>query len=356
MECTQIPIISPSEFRTRILEKVEVSRIPFSGMIEPTFRCNLKCAHCYVAYDRGKEELAYEGISDIIDKIVEAGCLYLCFSGGEPFVRNDFLDIYTYAKKRGLLITLFTNGTLITPEIADYLQKWPPLSVEISLYGISRETYENVTRIPGSFDRCMKGIRLLLERKIPLRIKTVVLTLNYQELWNIKRYVEELGVEFMFDPYIAPKLDGDRGPCKFRIPAEEVVKLERADQRRYKKWIELCKRFKGHPKPKYLYTCGAGLNSFVINPFGELQICVISRAPSYNLLSGTFSEGFYDFFPEIRSQKLSCNHECDNCDMYFLCHKCPGWSRLEYGDPETPLDYLCQVAHLHANLLEKGPI
>ena len=187
MECPHIPIIPYHEFSKRIHGKVVAKRVPVGGMIELTLRCNLKCAHCYVVYDPSKKEMTYEQICHILNEITEAGCLWLTITGGDPLIRDDFLDIYTYAKKCGLIITLLTNGTLITPGIADYLKEWPPFAVEITLNGITKETYERVTRLPGSFDRCMKGIQLLLERNIPLRLKTTITTLNKHELWKIKK-------------------------------------------------------------------------------------------------------------------------------------------------------------------------
>src|ERR1035437_1714272 len=95
-------------------------------------------------------ELTYEEHCRILDEVAEAGCLWLLFTGGEIFARKDFLEIYTYAKKQGFLITLFTNGNLITPQIADYLVEWRPFSIEITLYGATRETYEALTGVRGS--------------------------------------------------------------------------------------------------------------------------------------------------------------------------------------------------------------
>src|SRR5210317_926730 len=107
-------------------QKLSGKRIPLGGSIEVTQRCNNNCVHCYnnlAAGDqdaRGKE-LTFDEHCRIIDEIAGFGCLWLLFTGGEIFLRKDFLDIYTYAKQKGLIISLFTNGTLVTPEIADYL-------------------------------------------------------------------------------------------------------------------------------------------------------------------------------------------------------------------------------------------
>ena len=130
-------------------------RVPLNGTIEVTRRCPLTCLHCYnnlPMNDReaGGQELDYAGHCRLLDELADAGCLWLLYTGGEIFARRDFLDIYTYAKKKGFLITLFTNGTLVTERIADHLAEWRPFAIEITLYGLTKETYERLTGIPGS--------------------------------------------------------------------------------------------------------------------------------------------------------------------------------------------------------------
>src|ERR1044071_182588 len=101
------------------------------AIIEVTRRCPLECAHCYnnlPMSDRAarRSELTYEEHCRILDELAEAGTLWLLFTGGGNFGAPAFLDIYTYAKKKGFLITLYTNGTLITEKLADYLSDWRP--------------------------------------------------------------------------------------------------------------------------------------------------------------------------------------------------------------------------------------
>ena len=74
-----------------------------------------------------KQELSLEEHVTLLDELVEMGCLWILYTGGEVFARKDFLDIYAEAKKRGFLITIFTNGTMITPKIADYLAEYQPV-------------------------------------------------------------------------------------------------------------------------------------------------------------------------------------------------------------------------------------
>jgi radical SAM protein with 4Fe4S-binding SPASM domain len=361
MECPDIPITSYSEFSKRLRDEVVSRHIPITGSIEVTARCNLRCAHCYInlpAADRDalERELSCQELSNVLDQIVDEGCLWLLLTGGEPLIRPDFLDIYTYAKKKGMLITLFTNGTTITPRIADHLADWPPFSVEITLYGRTRETYERVTGVPGSYRRCIRGIELLLERRLPLKLKSMVLTLNKHEIWAIKEYAEGLGLEFRFDPVLNMRVDGEsessKKPAKFRISPEEVVQLELADERRVRDWQEFCDRFWGPPpNPEYLYQCGAGVGTFHVDPYGQLSACMMSRVPSYDLRQGTFHEGWYEFIPQVREQKRMRETPCQYCELISLCDQCPGYAQMETGDQETPVQYLCQIAHLRAQNL-----
>ncbi len=353
MECPHIPTVPYHEFSKRIHDKVVADRIPINGSIELTLRCNLRCVHCYAAYNDSKKELTYSEICHILDDITDAGCLWLLITGGEPLLRKDFLDIYIYAKKKGLIITLFTNGTLLTPEIGDFLKEWPPFFTEITLYGMTKRTYENVTRIPGSFERCLKGINLLLERKIPLKLKTMVMALNNDELWQMREYAESLGVEFRFDLGINPRLDGSKEPCQFRLSPEEVVKLDLADRKRREKWREYYQRPHQKNRPDRLYFCGAGQDMFHIDPYAGLSICIMSRRMSYDIRQGSFREGWGNFLPAVSGQEIKGDSKCTRCKVWFLCDHCPGWAELEKGDPESPVEYLCQIAQRRKEALVK---
>jgi len=353
MECPHIPEISYGKFSERLHKKVAAKRIPIAGGIELTFRCNLRCVHCYIDHDDLQGELSYEEICSILDQLVEEGCLWLLITGGEPLFRKDFLDIYTYAKKKGLLITLFTNGTLITSEIADYFKEWPPFCIEITLYGMTKDTYEAITGVADSFQRCINGINLLLERRIPLKLKTMVMILNKHELSEMKKYADDLGVEFRYDPILNPMLNGSKKPLEVAITPEEVVALDLSDERRWEDLQEFWKKFKGAPRSNHLYNCGAGLFTFHIDPYGKMSVCLLSRRPSYDLRQGSFRHGWYEFFPKIREQKRNKEYPCGSCELISLCGQCPGWAYLEHSDPERPVEYLCRTAQLRARFLEE---
>jgi len=350
-----------AEWSLRLHEQVVAQRVPISGSIEVTRRCNLKCIHCYNNLPLGDHkarlsELTFDEHCRIVDEITEAGCLWLLYTGGEIFVRKDFLDIYTYAKQKGLLITLFTNGTLITPKIANYLVQWRPFSIEITLYGRTKETYEGITRIPGSYDRCMRGICLLMERGLPLKLKTMAITLNKHEIWEMKRFVEEeLGLEFKFDAMINPRVDCFQSPLAVRLSPQEIVELDLQDPKRMGEWEGFCEHFNGPvhrlDQSDELYHCGGGVNSFAIDPSGLLSICSFLRSDTWDLRIGNFREGWERSLLEGRQKKITRQTKCVACEIKAMCGMCPANGELENRDPEEPVDFLCQVAHLRAYAL-----
>ena len=223
------------DFSSLIHDRQKGRRAPMEVSIELTHRCPLECQHCYNNLPMSDEnarrqELSFKEHIRLLDELVDVGCLWILYTGGEVFARKDFLDIYTEAKKRGFLITIFTNGTMITPRIADHLAEYRPFSIEITLYGATRETYETLTQIPGSFDRCMKGIRLLQERNLPLKLKTVPTTINFHEVSEMKRFAEQdLGAEFKFDALVNPRTDCSQSPLAIRLSPEQVVSLDFRD-------------------------------------------------------------------------------------------------------------------------------
>jgi radical SAM protein with 4Fe4S-binding SPASM domain len=330
--------------------------------IEVTRRCPLECLHCYNNLPMSDHaarlrEMSFEEHVRLLDELVEAGTLWLLYTGGEIFARKDFLDIYTEAKKRGFLITLFTNGTLINERIADYLAEYRPFAIEITLYGATRDTYEALTQIPGSYDRCMRGIRLLLERNLPLKLKTVPTTINRHEVFAMKRLAEEtFGVEFKFDTAINPRIDCSQSPLAVRLSPEQAVELDFAEPKRREDYGRIAKEdLSGSKQPEkstgLRYSCGGGMGGCAIDPYGVMSICVISHQQGYNMRAGSFREGWEGPLREIRNQPRTRPNICDRCQIQSLCSMCPANGELENGDPESPVSFLCQVAHLRAYAL-----
>jgi radical SAM protein with 4Fe4S-binding SPASM domain len=354
MDCEQFPKIAYGEFSERLHQKAASLHIPISGSIEVTQRCNLRCTHCYIPFSTRKgpqqPELSLSEIQHILDEIKEAGCMWLLLTGGEPLLRRDFPDIYTYAKRKGFILTLFTNGTLLTPRIADTLAEWRPFNIEITLYGYSQATYERITGVPGSHARCLRGIELLMERRLPLKLKTVLMTPNRDELGEMQTFAQSLGVEFHFDPIVNPVLDGSLLPTTLRLSPEEIVEVEKADPGRARRWPEQFKQsmdFKFNDRK--LYSCGAGKNSFHIDSFGKLCLCMTARDPNYDLRTGSFHQGWEEFIPKQRLLEYGEGYTCGSCDLRAACAQCPALAQLEHGNPEKRVEFICEVTHKRKN-------
>ncbi|OQW35885.1 MAG: hypothetical protein A4E19_15620 [Nitrospira sp. SG-bin1] len=271
-------------------------RFPLACQWEVTCRCNLHCVMCYTDCfnepERIRQELSTVELLRIMDELAEAGCLELCVTGGEPLTRPDFFQIYERAISLGFLVTLFTNGTLITESIADRLAAHPPHRIEISMHGLTESTFEQVTLGPGSFHRCQQAIALLRERGLPLTIKSTAMTLNRHEIIAIKRYVDELGsVGYKLGEEIRPAIDGSGTPFRFALQPQDLDELHRQDAQL---WREACQRHLPDTSP-----CRSGLRRFHIDAYGVLQLCSGNRAQGYDLRKGSFHEGFYDYLPSF---------------------------------------------------------
>lgn len=356
MDCPYIPELKYSDFGQRLRERIAEKRVPLSGSMELTFQCNLRCKHCYLDEVHngipGQQELSTEEWYDLLDQMADLGTLWLLMTGGEPFVRPDFLEIYTYAKRKGFLITIFTNGTLITPEIADYLAEWRPSKIEITLYGATEQTYELVTGVRGSFSRCKAGIERLLERQIPLRLKTVVTKLNQHELWQMKTYADSLETSFRYDAMLNAGINGGNEPKVQRLSPEEIVQLDLDDPDRLAAWYEYTDRMHDvRIEDDYLYHCGAGIRTYHIDPYGLLSICLLSREPQLNLRTKNLSYGWHIFLKQVRTTRRRLKSKCSQCSLVTLCGNCPAWAYMEQGNPEVPTDFQCSVTYLRAQAL-----
>lgn len=360
MECRHLRDIPYREFSKRLHHKGAEEHLPLNASIEITERCNLKCAHCYINQPAGdqeakQQELGFKEWARLLDEMAAAGCLWLLLTGGEPLLHPDFRKIYTYAKKQGMVVSLFTNGTLITHEIADFLQDLPPFSVEISVYGRSKPIYEAVTRIPGSYEKCLEGIELLLSRQVPLELKSMVMSLNAHELWDLKAWADGLGVNFHYDPMICARLDGGKESLDLRLLPEQVVEFDMADEKRQQALRELIETYSGPPDSDRLYTCRTGIDSFHLDPYGRMPICLMSRKEFFDIKPGTFEQGWQELQARVGRQKPEGEYPCNCCNLMSLCAQCPGWAQLEHGRPDARVAYLCQVAHLRAEGLKNLP-
>ena len=308
MDIAPIADMSADELASRMVRNLGGGRYPLLGQWELTCRCNLHCVMCYTdcfnTPDLISQELSLSEIIRIMDEIREAGCLELTLTGGEPLARRDFLDIYAYAKQKGFLVTVFTNGTLVTPKIADYWVQYPPAVIEISFHGLTEQSFDHITQGPGSYARCMEGISLIRERNLPLTLKTTGMTINRNEVLKIKEFVDRLeedssgNVQYRFGSDIRPRLDGSEDVFQYQLSDEDIRSIEQADPDFLAERLGQ-DRLAEQESRQGKGFCEGGQYKFHIDAYGQLQLCSGNRRQSYDLRHGSFHEGFYKFLPQF---------------------------------------------------------
>jgi len=179
---------------------------PFEIVWNFTYQCNLKCKHCYEdAGSRKSGELSTEEakqVLDILSRIAGIGLPALSFSGGEPLARKDFLEIAAYAKKRVGYVSIASNGTLLTKDVASKLRDVGIDYVEISIDGATPQVHNEFRGIPGAFERALQGVKNSLEMGLDTCIATVLHRDNLAELEKLLGLTKELGARFMHFNYI----------------------------------------------------------------------------------------------------------------------------------------------------------
>jgi len=175
----------------------------------------------------------------------------------------------------------------------------------------------------------------------------VLLRANRHELDDMIALAERLGVQYRFDGVLWPRLDGGQGPLNQRLSPAEVVALDREFPERQREMQELVGRTaSGMVRAERVYACGAGQRSFHIGSAGWLSACMMARRQSYDLLRGTFQEGWESFLPTVITRRRTMHTRCESCQVDSLCTQCPGWSQAVHGDDETPVDYICELGRL----------
>ncbi len=354
MKCSEVILPDNMQYLRDFTTRSARLRVPLSGSIDLTHRCNLRCLHCYLgdlSDDLLIDEMDTGRIITLLDEICKAGCLYLLFSGGEPLLREDFPEIYRYAKEKGFLITVFTNGTLVSDNIARLFEDLPPRVVEISVYGATEPTYERITGVKGSYQHYLSGIKKLLDCGINVRLKTILMTLNSHEFSDMENMAKEFGVKFRFDAAIFPRLNGDMSPMGLRVSPAEAVDKEFSDSERVIQWERFLDNHRLASSSDDLYQCGAGVTGFHIDPFGILRPCLMTTTLSHDLLNGNFPAGWKEITSRIREEKADRDFTCHTCEMKLHCGYCPAFFLMENKDAQVRSEYLCAMGNSrHKNL------
>jgi radical SAM protein with 4Fe4S-binding SPASM domain len=332
-------------------------------------RCNNNCIHCYInqpADDRDLKnaEMSFARVVEILKEAAGCGCLEVRFTGGDPLLRDDFADIYMAARKLGITVGLFTNATLINRKLAELFKRYPPgQPVEVSLYGMGRESYESVSRVPGSFDAAMAGVGLLEQCGIRFRIKGVCLAGYPNQEKEMEAFAREkiwCDNRVSFAVFLSLRARGDNRQKNEQIrrlrlsPEQALAVLAREPDKFAESQKAFAEKFMG-PSGSDLFSCGCGRGG-AVDAYGRLQPCLLMRHPDivYDLADGSILDALERFFPEMRKMQAADADYLDTCARCFLhglCEQCPAHSWMEHGRLDERVKYFCDVAHAQARWL-----
>jgi len=359
--------------RLPLWQKIKNERNPISFDLELTARCNNNCRHCYInlpADDRvaKKNELSFTEAKRIINQAVDLGAVWCLLTGGEPLLSDNFFDIYTYLKKKGVLVSVFTNATLISNKHIRLFKRYPPRDIEVTAYGVTRKTYEKITRKPGSFDAFMVGLNLLFDNDIKVRFKAMALRSNIHELTQIAQFCRERTKDyFRFDPFLHLRFDANvkrnQEIKSERLLPEEIVKIEGSDSERSEALKKNCGRLI-MPGAKdincnHLFHCGIGKDNFTVSYDGYFCPCSSLRHPEciFDLKKISLSRAWRNLVLRVKDRRSNRREfliKCRTCELINLCLWCPAHSHLETGTLDTPVEYFCKVAHARAYKLKNS--
>lgn len=366
-----------------LFHKATVDKRPISGTFELLPLCNFNCKMCYVhenASDlksKGKALKPPKFWIDLAKSAKEQGMLYLLLTGGEPFLYKGFWEVYEELAKMGFVISINSNGSLIDEAVVERLKQNPPSRINITLYGASDETYQNLCGIEKGFTKTTRAIELLREAGISVKLNCSLTPTNAGDLEKIIRYAEERELIVSVATYMFPpiRLDEDQKGMNHRFTPENKAHYDMctAYYQRGKKYLthyaecivegmceiaesdNNCKEIEGDK-----VMCRAGRGIFWTTWEGEITPCGMMPEPKIVLEDTTFQDAWEQLVRETAKIRLA--PECKECPNQSVCHVCAGMTYAENADFKKKPDYLCQYVkalkqqceeYLHKNRQEE---
>ena len=293
-----------------------------------TNACNMYCAHCYRdAGCKAKEELSTAEAKVLLNQIARAGFKIMIFSGGEPLMRPDILDLVDYATRLNLIVVFGTNGTLISMHMAKALKAAGAKAMGISLDSLDAAKHDKFRSLQGA----VNGMKNCLAAGLPFQIHTTVMDWNQHELEAITDFAVEIGAKAHHFFFLVPT--GRAASIEeesLRAKGYENV-LTRIMQKQQEVSIEL----KPTCAPQFLRIaaqlgiktrfkrgCLAGLSYCIISPRGIVQPCAYLNMALGDVRKTPFDEIWRsnDTFKTLRTLDYSGN--CGSCQYKKICGGC----------------------------------
>jgi len=333
-------------------------RIALRGAIDLTYRCNNNCRHCWLRLPANsserENELSFDEMGRIVYDARKMGCREWSISGGEPMLRQDFVEIFDYITTKSATYSLNTNGTLITPAIAKLMKRKG--SKMVAIYGATTEVNDHITRTPGSFEAAMRGMAYLKEAGAGFIVQIVPMKDNYHQFEEMKALAESLSRHWRIGAtwlYLSACHDAEKNKeiMGQRLDAAELIQLEKPNihgegMPDEESGCDSSCQFKDD---RILAACIADRRDFHIDPYGRMSFCSYVKDPAlrYDLRAGRFAHGWETFIPSLADCVRGggeYSENCGSCAHRKDCRWCPVYAYLEHGRYSAKMSYLCEWA------------
>lgn len=346
-----------------------INSTPLNGSFELTPRCNLNCKMCYIRKNINDksiidEEMSAEEWIELAKQARDQGMLFALLTGGEIFARKDFKQIYEGFSGLGIFTTLYTNGTLIDFNIANWLAQFPPQKVSITFYGASAEMYRKITGQSEGYEKAKYAVKLLQERHIPVEIKAILLQDNVQDIIDIFEFAYERNILFRLVNYVFPaREENDADPEKVRFGAELAAEKESEIFNYIKIRVNREEKLSmdevavvddatddvNYKDPNYAFECQAGRTSFWINWKGKMTYCGLVANSENSVKNNNFLCA-WNILKKAAS-KVEINSICKECDLKKYCLTCPARTDNEKHDENGVPKYMCENAEARKRII-----
>ena len=333
--------------------------LPIGGNFELTARCNFNCPMCYVHLnqediDAQGQELTTEQWIDLARQARDQGMVFVLLTGGEPFVRKDFFEIYHAMKQMGLLISINSNGSMLSGEIREKLLADPPVRINISLYGGCAKTYQDMCG-QNAFDRVVENIRALKEAGVDVCINLSITPYNRQDLEKIYAISQELDVPVRATSYMYPpiRVNGQQFGCGNRLNPEEAADCSvqwdrlRFSEEEFFQRAQAMKNLVAVEAPECPVEaesgvrCRAGSSAFWMTWKGEMLPCGMMPGPTVYPLETGFAQAWAEL--RQRTAEIRSPEKCLQCPKKDVCSVCAAVCVTETGSFEGAPEYVCRM-------------
>jgi AdoMet-dependent heme synthase len=316
--------------------------VPLSAHFDVTYRCNERCVHCYLDHD-DHGEMTTDEIKSVLDQLAEAGTFFLSLSGGEVFMRRDFLDIVAHARRLLFNLKVKTNAVMIREPEAQKLRALGVEQIQISIYSHRPEVHDAITKLPGSLKRTLQAVRFLKAQGLKVSVANVLMTENLSDHKGVQALAREMGVQYQIDPTVTPKMDGDHSILNLRIPGTILPEVFH-DETLVGNVEEFCAppQAPGEDVMDGL-PCSAGHTALYISPYGDVYPCVQFPLSCGNVRQQRLIDIWKNSpeFHQVRSIRGRDLHTCSGCGHVGSCTRCPGLAFME-GDMRGPSTADCE--------------